>query len=219
MFRDLPFPERAFSSQLVDPTEHVGQALAMMWRGLDDTAQWSVYSNVLLPTARAWNDITVWQAVTARVAGDDGIPRVSDKMWEICGRLSHELWDEWVSTLEMFVDLRSFGAGNKLRINGGLSELPKAIQRKLLKGTTQVLLKTKATHVTVSTASERQHPVLVRWRTADKHEVETGFHRVVCALPASATLALKFTPPLSLGQRQGLGNLPLQSAAKALIPC
>ena len=217
LFRDLPFPQAAFSSQLIDPSEHIVTVLDELWGRLSDPDRWSVYSKQLSPVAQAWNELTTWQTMMGKY--DGGVPIVSDRMWDLAGRLSHELWDEWVSTLEMFVDLRSFGDGNKLRIQDGLSELPKAIHQKLLDGGSQVLLAATATRVDTRERPDDDHPVGVRWRTADGNRTEKGFHRVVCALPASATLALEFIPGLERGQRYALGNLPFQSAAKSLVPC
>lgn len=176
---------------------------------LQDDEKWDMFNPApKFATIQDFGQFSVWQhfrGIAPRSTSD-----FNDEEWEYIGRATGLLWDEKSSFLEFLVDVVRQHDPKVVTIAGGMEKLVDALQNSLIDK-----IQTNALVTDIALTSKK---VRVRWSKWGQLQAKE-FDYVICALPAGATVRIKFTPPLPARQYEALTNLSYQSAAKSLVYC
>jgi len=164
---------------------------------------------------------SVWSLATGPLwqnldSGNPSIGRVTVKSeeWEAIGKITGDVWFDKMSVLQWLVDGPRSLNGGMNAIAGGMGGLVASLVQKLRSGgRTQIDVGSTVTAVRVG------RKVTVRWRKGDGTLDVKRFDHVVCAVPAAATAAIDFRPPLEPPHLDALANMTYMRMAKAAILC
>lgn len=171
-------------------------------RYFDRFSVWQHMQGILPPSRGSFP----WTLLASALAGRF----LNDEEWEYVGRSTSMLWDEKISYLEALVDTVPHYYPFMATIAGGLERLAEALQISL---TNEIQLDSPVTEIALEKSGVR-----VSWnRQGQSHEAQ--FQYVISAVPAGATVAIQFDPPLPAAKYEALTNLSYQSAAKSLVLC
>jgi monoamine oxidase len=139
----------------------------------------------------------------------------TDEEWEYVGHGTGHIWLERVSLLHWRRESDILDNGGKYELVGGMDQLVAALVTRLAQSATvEADLQSRVTQVDLI-----DDGVDVAWEHPFRGRQQGHFDHVVCAVPAPATLAIRFVPALPVRKVEALSNLSYVSAGKTLMRC